>query len=162
MTRDRSEDTHLTAARNVDLVRQLFAAVEHRDSGAFMRAYDERVVTHEAPSLPYGGEYRGPSGVERHAQEYLRAWDGLQGDEERRLDPEFIADGDRVAVLWRQRARHPATGDTFDMPAVSIYRLRGGRIVESRMFHFDAGAVRDFLARAHADAEDVAIRTRRP
>jgi hypothetical protein len=162
MTRDRSEATHLTAARNADIVRQLFAAVEHRDREAFMRAYDEGVVTHEAPSLPYGGEYRGASGVERHALEYTRAWDGLQGDEERRLDPEFIADGDRVAVLWRQRARHPTSGDTFDMPAVSIYRLRGGRIVESRMFHFDAGAVRDFLARAHADPAEVASRTRRP
>lgn len=144
--------TRAGAAQSAEVVRQLFAAVERRDLDGFLRAYDEGVVVHEAPSLPYGGEYRGLEGLQRHALAYTRAWDELQGDEERRLEPEFVAEGDRVVVLWRQRARDPVNGDSFDMPAVSVYQLRDGRVIETRMFHFDTAAVRDFLDRAHVDA----------
>ena len=131
---------------NLEVVRRLFDAVERRDGESFARGFDERVTVHEAPSLPYGGVYRGMEGIARHAQAYTAAWDAFQGDEERRLDPEFLADGDRVIVLWRQRARHPETGGRFDAPVVSVYRLREGKVVESRMFHFDAAATRDFLS----------------
>jgi uncharacterized protein len=131
---------------NLEVVQGLFESVERRDAEAFARAFDPGVTVHEAPSLPYGGGYRGMEGVARHAQAYTAAWDALQGDGERRLDPEFLADGDRVIVLWRQRARHPETGKGFDAPVVSVYRLREGKVVESRMFHFDAAATRDYLA----------------
>jgi hypothetical protein len=36
----------------------------------------------------------------------------------------------------------------IDLPAVSIYRLSGGKIVESRMFHFDTAALLDFFGGA--------------
>jgi ketosteroid isomerase-like protein/uncharacterized protein YciI len=144
------------AAANVEAVRRVLAAIEARGDGAGWRArwamyrdaYAPEAAIHEAPSLPYGGDYEGPDAVERHARVYGAAWDGLQGAAERALDPEFLAGGDRVAVVWRQRGRDAATGERFDMPAMSLYELRGGRIVDSRMFHFDAGAAAAFLRRA--------------
>jgi SnoaL-like domain len=42
-----------------------------------------------------------------------------------------MAVGDRVVVLWRFRAQGHG-GDSVDLPAVSIYRLRDGKIIESR------------------------------
>jgi ketosteroid isomerase-like protein/uncharacterized protein YciI len=151
----------LEAERNLEAVRRIFALVEERgDAGAsaarwqsYEGAYDRDVAIHEAGSLPYGGDYTGTGAVARHAQAFIATWASLQSGEERALEPEFLADGDRVAVLWRQRAHIPRTGERFDMPAVSIYRMRDGRVVDSRMFHFDAGAVRDFLERAKRAAD---------
>jgi len=140
------------AERNAETVRRLYAAVERRDGAAVWQAHDGAAVIHEAPSLPYGGEYRGADGVRRHAAGYVATWGPLQGEEDRRLAPEIIAEGDRVAVLWRQRARNPVTGEPFDQPAVTVHRLAAGRVVESRMFHFDTHAVREFLDRSSSPA----------
>jgi uncharacterized protein len=140
------------AERNAETVRRLYAAVERRDGAAVWLAHDGAAVIHEAPSLPHGGEYRGADGVRRHAAGYVATWDPLQGEEDRRLAPEIIADGDRVAVIWRQRAWNPSTGERFDQPAVTIHRLVEGRVVESRMFHFDTHAVREFLNRSSSPA----------
>jgi hypothetical protein len=52
-----------------------------------------------------------------------------------------------VVVLWRFRAQRP-TGESIDLPVVSIYRLREERIIESRMFHFDTAALLQFLKNA--------------
>ncbi len=134
--------------RNVEVVRALYAAVEARDPGGVWRAHADDVVVHETPSLPYGGEYRGAEGVQRHARGYVAAWGALQRGEDRRMDPELVADGDRVAVLWHQRAYDAATGEALHVPVVTVHRLAGGRVVESRMFHFDTVAMRDFLERA--------------
>jgi uncharacterized protein (TIGR00369 family) len=122
----------------------------------YQQAYDPEVVIHEAASLPYGGDYQGAADVARHALGFNAAWTDLQSHEERALEPQFFAAGDRVAVLWRQRAHNPWTGERFDMPVVSVYRMRAGRVVESRMLHFDAAAVRGFLERAQRSRADAA------
>jgi ketosteroid isomerase-like protein len=144
------------ADANIDVVRRLFALVEERGNAKDLAArwpvyeavYGPEVTIHEAPSLPYGGSYTGATALAGHAQAFNRAWEGLQDVHERRLEPQFFADVDRVAVLWRQRGHNPETGERIDLPAVSIYELRDGRIIDSRMFHFDAAAVAGFLQRA--------------
>ncbi len=148
------------ATADVEAVRRVFAAVEARGDPAEREArravyrdcYAPEAAIHDAPSLPYGGDYEGLDAVERHAWGYNAAWNGLQDAAERALDPEFLAGGDRVAVLWRQRGHDPVTGERFDMPAVSVFELRGCRVVDARMFHFDAGAAAAFLERAKAAA----------
>lgn len=142
---------HEDAERNAEAVRDLFRAVETRAPDALWRGYDGSVTIHEEPSLPYGGEYHGPDGVQRHTLGYLDTWDALQGDAERRLDPEVIAAGDRVAVLYHHRARNAATGEALDSPVVGLYRLANGRVVDARMFHFDAPAVVAFWRRTQSD-----------
>jgi uncharacterized protein len=131
--------------QNMEAVRRLFKAVEERDLTGVLAAYDPEVVIREAESLPYGGVYRGIEGAERHARGYEQAWGRLQTPAERRLDATFLDAGEQVVVLWRQRGRAADGSREFDMPAVSVYRLRGGRVVESQMFHADASAVRRFL-----------------
>jgi uncharacterized protein len=141
-------DQEAEAERNAAIVRDLFKAVEQRDREGVMRAYDPAISIHEAPSLPYGGNYKGFQGAFDHAIGYRRAWDRLQGNAERELGAEIIADPDHVVVLWSQKGRNPADGEAFEMPVASVYRMKEGRIVDSRMFHFDAAASRDFLHRA--------------
>jgi ketosteroid isomerase-like protein len=62
------------------------------------------------------------------------------------MNAEFLDAGeDYVIVLWRQRGVS-SDGEKFDAPVVSVYRMRGGKIVESQMFHSDTKALLQFLA----------------
>lgn len=144
---------------NIALIRRLFSAAENRGDSedfatrwaAYEAMYDPKAVIHEAPSLPYGGDYSGPGAVANHARGFQQAWNGLQDHDARAMEPVFAATGDKVVVLWRQQGRSPS-GTSFDMPAVSVYRVEDGRVMDSRMFQFDSFAVGEFLAQARATA----------
>jgi ketosteroid isomerase-like protein len=132
---------------NVKIVKRLFRAVEERDVEPMYEIYDQAVEVNEAPSLPYGGQFRGHEGVVEHGLRYLAAWDHLQTDDDRDLGAEFVGAGDRVLVRWRQKAHAP--DGALDHPVVSEYRLREGKVVESRVHTFDSAALADFLASEH-------------
>jgi ketosteroid isomerase-like protein len=134
--------------RNAGVVRRLFDAVEHRDRAGVIAAYGSDIVIHEAGSLPYGGDYRGHEGALRHGQRFCAAWDRFQPHDARGLEPRIIADGDDIVVLWRHTAENIETVERIDLPAVSVYRMRDGKIVDSRMFHFDTAALVEFLRRS--------------
>jgi ketosteroid isomerase-like protein len=140
----------MSTSEAIAVVRKLFEAVAHRDPAEVFGAYHPDIVISEAPSLPYGGEYRGREGAIRHAEGFRSTWDRYQPEAIRNLEPEFLALGDRVIVLWRFRAQGETRG-SIDLPVVSIYRLREGRIVESRMLHFDTAALLQFLDNARTD-----------
>jgi uncharacterized protein len=143
-------------ALNIELARRMFAAVASRGDpkdfasrwAAYLALYDDAVVIHEAPELPYGGIYSGKGGVAKHAQAFGSAWDGLQAPADRDLSPRFVADGDRVLALWRLRGRVAQSEARLEMPVVSIYRIKDGRVVESWMHHFDPAVTSEFLSRA--------------
>src|SRR5215475_11479152 len=143
----------MSSSEALATVRKLFEAVARRDPGEYFAAYHPDIRINEAPSLPYGGVYKGLEGVLRHAERFRATWDRYQPEDRRELEPEFLAAGDRIIVLWRLRALG-ANGDSVDLPAVSMYRLQDGKIIESRMYHFDTVALVRFLARASAEPTD--------
>ena len=131
---------------NIEAVRQLFGAVEERDLAGVLAAYDENIVIREAEFLPYGGEFHGHEGGQRHALKALEVWGNLQPPDQRTLTARFLDAGeDYVSVLWQQRGVN-SRGEKFDAPVVSIYKMRGRKIVESQMFHADTKALVQFLA----------------
>jgi ketosteroid isomerase-like protein len=130
---------------NAQAARRLFEAVEHRSREGVVAIYDQNIVINEAPSLPYGGEFLGHEGALRHGQGFRAAWDRFQPSNTRGLEPRFIAQGDHVAVLWRHRAENRETGERLDLPAAGFYRFVDGKVVDSRMFHFDIAALLKFL-----------------
>jgi uncharacterized protein len=130
---------------NAQAARRLFEAVEHRSREGVVAIYDQNIVINEAPSLPYGGEFPGHEGALRHGQGFRAAWDRYQPSKTRGLEPRFIAQGDHVAVLWRHRAENHETGERLDLPAAGFYRFLDGKVVDSRMFHFDIAALLRFL-----------------
>jgi len=131
---------------NVEVIRRLFRAVEARDIEPMYEIYSPEVVIREAPSLPYGGDYRGHGGILEHGTGYLATWDHLQDDEDRRMDAEFDAAGDRVFVRWHQRA-HGRDGTRLDLPVVSVYDLQDRQVVRSVMHHLDTATLLAFLDR---------------
>jgi uncharacterized protein len=130
---------------NAQAARRLFEAVEHRSREGVVAIYDQNIIINEAPSLPYGGEFLGHEGALRHGQGFRAAWDRFQPSKTRGLEPRFIAQGDHVAVLWRHRAENHETGERLDLPAAGFYRFVDGKVVDSRMFHFDIAALLRFL-----------------
>jgi ketosteroid isomerase-like protein len=136
------------STENVETVRRLFRAVEERNLAAALEAYDPEIVIHEADSLPYGGDHRGLKGAKRHAYGFWRTWNFLQSPQEKKLGATFLDAGDRVVALFRHKA-HAADGKRVDLPVVGVYEVRGGKVVEARMFHFDTVEISEFLERGY-------------
>jgi len=139
---------------SAEVVLAAFAAVEERDREGLFDLYHDAVEFHDAPSLPYGGRFRGKEAL-RHQLEtapettWLGTWDPVQPtDMERRMDPRVVAvNGDEVAVLYRQRAM-AANGERFDSPVMGLYEVRDGKFARAQMFHYDTAAIVAFLERA--------------
>ena len=129
---------------NVDAARRLFKAVEERDLAGVLVVYHPDIVIREASSLPYGGVYHGLEGALRHASGYSQAWAALQQPADMATDPVFLDAGEYAVVLWRQRGS-ASNGRKLDLPAVSIYKMRDGTIIESQMFHADTKAILQFF-----------------
>lgn len=136
----------MSVSHNVEVMREIFAAIERRDPARTAELMQPDVEFHWPPSLPYGGSYRGrqPDGPT-----WGQTWMSLQpGDDERRMDPRIVAASEEeVVVLWRQRGRSPS-GERIDSQVLGLYRLRDGRLARAQMFYFDPAAVGEFLAAA--------------
>ena len=139
---------------SVDVVLQAFRAVEGRDREELLALYHPEVEFVDAPSLPYGGTFRGKEDIRNQldrspGETWLGTWDPLQPtDAERSMDPRVVAASENeVVVLYRQRALAP-NGERFDAPVLGLYEVRDGMFARAQMFHFDTAAVVDFLVRA--------------
>lgn len=144
-------------SERVAVVKRLFEAVRRRDQTALLDAYHPEVSIHEAPSLPYGGDFHGHSGAIAHVQGFYRAWEGLKPPELfeaiETMRPglfEFLeAAGDHVVVVGRQLAIAP-NGTALDVPETFVFRVQDNRVIESWMFNQDTVAVLEFLRNARS------------
>ncbi|MBO2461396.1 nuclear transport factor 2 family protein [Actinomadura violacea] len=103
------------------------------------------VVMHQAPSLPYGGTWRGHDGMERFMAAMSEAWTGLTFLEQHRA-----VDGETVAVLNRCVFRARATGRELETSVQQWITVRDGLVREFRPFYLDTAAVLDALGAAEA------------
>ncbi len=136
----------MSASRNVEVIQEIFAAIERRDAGRVADLMHPDVELHWPPSLPYGGSTTGP---EPDGPTWGRTWLRLQpGPADRRMDPRIVAaSDDEVVVLWRQRGLSPS-GERLDSQVLGLYRLRGGRLARAQMFYFDPVTVGAFITAA--------------
>jgi ketosteroid isomerase-like protein len=129
---------------NVDVIRELFLAIQRGDAGEVLKRYDPAIVIREhSESLPYGGVFRGTTGAIRHMRRWARTWRRSTGIKNV-LRPTFIDAGDRVVVIWRHRAESIG-GAKLDAPIAGLYTLHGGLITEAQMFHADTVTILRFL-----------------
>lgn len=111
-----------------EVVRLLYEEVANEGR---LELLDELAWPDHVEHHPLPGQSRGIEGL-RQRVSMLRA----------ALSPHFtllhvIAEGDKVAVMWRNQGRQvgewlgtPATGQSFDIEGVDIHRLRDGRLAE--------------------------------
>jgi ketosteroid isomerase-like protein len=116
--------------QNVEVVKQLMAAVNRRDVETFAE-----LTTPDFEWFPVfaarveGDVYRGRGGIETFLREVDETW------EEFLPMPEEYRDlGDRVLGLGRLKARGRGSGVPIDSPWAGIYDFRGGEISRIRTY----------------------------
>ncbi len=143
------------AARNVQTMLRIFAAVEQRDEKTMLKLCRPDIEFYWPETLPYGGTFRG---VNHEGPSWDRTWIPLQPTEaERRMDPRVVAASENeVVVQWTQRGLSQS-GERFEGPVLGLYGYRDGRLARAQMFYFDTAKVAAFLARAgrHACAQSL-------
>ncbi|MFZ3494828.1 nuclear transport factor 2 family protein [Streptomyces sp. 5.8] len=95
-----------------------------------------QVVLHQAPGLPYAGDWRGPDGIERFMAVMGEAWQSVEFLEQHRM-----IDGPDVVVTSRVRFVARASGRALETRIVQLMSVRDGRITEIRPFYWDPTAV---------------------
>lgn len=137
---------------HLEVVKRLFEAVRRRDEAALLESYHPQVLIHEAPSLPYGGEFHGHGGALEHVRAFYRTWEGLKPreviEETRQTTLVLEAAPNYVVVFGRQRGVAPRIGRSLDIPEAFFFRMSDDRVIESWMFNQDTVAVLEFLKHA--------------
>src|SRR5262245_21965997 len=141
--------------RNVEVMLQLFRAIEERDSDRStpeqeLALYQADVEFHWPAALPYGGTQRGLT--RRSGTSWSATWDPFQPTAaERQMTPRVIgADDHEVAILYHQRGVSPS-GERVDCEVIGLYELRDFKLSRAQMFYFDEAATSRFLGRAAAE-----------
>lgn len=143
--------------QQVETVRRLFDAVDRHDQAAILDAYHPEVVIHEAPSLPYGGDYHGHEGALQHVNGFYRTWEalkpGLAGKPAEEVPQEnstvFLGTTQEYVVVFGiNRAVVPQSGRKLAVPEAFVFKMRDGKVAESWMLNQDTVAILEFLKEA--------------
>jgi uncharacterized protein YciI len=123
-----------------DTLRRLFVdGVSARDAAAYFdRTYHDDTCIHEAPSLPYGGDYYGLDGAARHAVGFTKTWDRWQTSEQRELHPRIIATDTEAVVLWTLRGPTARGSGRIQLPRdqpLPVSRWAGYRVPHVLLRH---------------------------
>ncbi|GGQ01219.1 ketosteroid isomerase-like protein [Actinomadura coerulea] len=94
------------------------------------------VVMHQAPSLPYGGTWRGHDGMERFMAVMSELWSDLTFREQH-----YAVDGETVMVRNDCVFRARATGREVDTSVLQWITVRDGLVSEFRPFYLDTATV---------------------
>lgn len=130
----------MSEQENVQAIQSALAAFRRGDSQTFLSLLSEDVdFQHPMPNeiWPWAGKRRGKA-------EVAQAFAGLAATTEFELfEPrEFIAQGDKVAVLVFERFRIKATNVSVDNSYVHVYTIKDGRIVQMLIFEDTAPIIR--------------------
>lgn len=114
---------------NVEIIESLYAAFSSGDLDTILALIDEDVIWIESEGIPYGGTFIGRDAVfEGVFGKIAEEWDDFTAT----VDETFGADGDRVIVRQRDGGTFKATGKSMEAPAISIWTLDDGRVVQFR------------------------------
>jgi ketosteroid isomerase-like protein len=117
------------------------ASRDDRDFAAMTTVVHPDITVHSAPTLPYGGEWRGVERLRAFLAAFAEAWSALDVEDMRVLDG-----GDElVVVVLTMKATSRATGRQMSMPLTQTVRLRHGLIAEIRPFYWDTDVVNGVL-----------------
>ncbi|MEU6113093.1 nuclear transport factor 2 family protein [Streptomyces sp. NPDC047117] len=99
------------------------------------------VELHQADGLPYGGTWRGHSGMRQFFRTMGTVWESFD-----MVEQEFLATGETAVVLTQVHARARATGRELSFPILQTIKINDGRITEVRPFYWDTRAIADTCA----------------
>lgn len=116
-------------AYNKQIVRGLYEAYSRGDIDAIVAALADDFDWTVPGRVPFSGKKKGHAGM----REFLAQMVDTVRTEEFEVR-EFLADGDKVVVLGRERATVRATGRQYDTDFAHVWTLRDGRISHGQVF----------------------------
>ncbi|MGI5466393.1 nuclear transport factor 2 family protein [Streptomyces sp. CA-132043] len=99
------------------------------------------VELHQADGLPYGGTWRGHSGMRQFFRTMGTVWESFD-----MVEQEFLATGETAVVLTQVHARARATGRELSFPILQTIQVKDGQITEVRPFYWDTRTIADACA----------------
>ncbi len=116
---------------NTELVQQAYAAFGRGDVAGLLRLIATDVVWDfpQCAGIPWAGSFRGHDGVVRFLGTLAQTAD-IEVFEPR----DFVAQGDKVAVLGHERLRIKSTQRSCEIHWAHSFLLRGGVIAEFREY----------------------------
>ncbi len=123
-----------TPQRSVDVVRNFYELLGQGKLEEASQSLHEDLVIHEAPELPYGGEFHGPQGlIDIMSQIVAFAEPSVVGEL-------TYLDTDPVVVLLRGRFTRPS-GAVAETDVVELHSVLDGKIVDLDIYYKDPGSV---------------------
>ena len=132
----------MSTEENKRVVQSIFEAFGRGDVPGVLASLSED-VTWKAPgpsAVPYFGDRSGHGG----ATEFFVQL-GTNVDFEHFEPGAFIAEGDKVVVLGRERGRVKATGKSFDNDWALVFTLDGGKVTGFQCYENTAAIAEAFV-----------------
>lgn len=123
----------------LDTVHGLWQAFRAGDMDAVDALLDPDVEWVIPDVIPWGGTYRGPSGVRAYLSNALEYLDVAASGAEFR---EFFHDGDKVIDIAMSYGRVKSTGRDFVMPTVHVTTVKDGKVVRMQSLYDPGNALR--------------------
>lgn len=135
----------MSPSERLDVVRQLYEAVERRDVSAVLALYDAHVEwqDHGTPlgDIRGGRVFHGHDGLREWFQEWNSAWEHWTDD----IDQIFEV-GEHVISVVNGHGRGRASGIDAHYRRVGLWTIRYGKVIRVRWFQ----TVPEAVAAAHA------------
>ena len=117
---------------NVETVRRVAEAFNHRDVAGVVEELDPEVEWHPAMQALVGGNatvYRGPEGVREMMRDFYDTFADIQ------LEVlEAREAGDRVVLIGHLHVRGKVSGVDADSPAAYVVSLSNGKVIRVRTY----------------------------
>jgi ketosteroid isomerase-like protein len=122
---------------NVEIVRRVFAAFEHRDAEGLRDLCAPDVIFESVTRrlVADGEPYRGHEGLHEYLRDIASVWQEL------RPVPDRYEEGEGGVVVATGRIYAWGAGRVIDAPAGWLWRLADGKVVYGRVFETATGAL---------------------
>lgn len=126
---------------NVQVIQDFYAALGRGELNAAFAHLDPEFELHQAESLPYGGVFRGHTGVTKFFEVFRQTWANFES-----VDVEYFAAGDNVIVYSRIRGRAKQNDNELEMPMIQVFRMRSGKAITAHPFYWDTARLLEAIA----------------
>jgi ketosteroid isomerase-like protein len=105
-------------------IKDLYAAFGTGDIPSVLGALAPDISWTEAEGFPYGGTYHGPQAVlENVFMKLGTEWDGFAA-----VPNEYVTEGETVVAFGDYSGTYKATGKSFKVPFVHVWKFRDGKV----------------------------------
>ena len=111
------------AQSNVEAIQQLYVAFLKRELMTILKLVDTGIEVKQTELLPWGGHYKGLTGLQEFFSKLLAKVDSKVEFEH------WIDAGDAVVAVGRSHGTVTATGKEFDVAVTHVWRLKNGKAV---------------------------------